>query len=270
MLDPQLPPEGRVALAPLRLLRMVRQLQHVFSIRRIVVDDELHRIEHRHAPRRELVQVLAHAVLQDGELDHLVRLGHADTLGKRAKAARRVAAAAAAGERRHARIVPARHVLLLHQLDQPALGQHDVGQVEPRHLDLPGERRRKETRLGDALVEPVVKRPVILELERADRVRDALDAIGSTVRPVVRRIDAPLVTSAMVMRVADAVHHRIAQVDVGRAHVDLRAQHVRAIGVLALAHLAEQALVLRHRSITGRRVAPRLGECAAARAHLVG
>jgi hypothetical protein len=50
------------------------------------------------------------------------------------------------------------------------------------------------------------------------------------VRVVVHRVDAPGVAGAVVVRVADAVDHRIAQVDVGRRHVDLQPQHVRAVG----------------------------------------
>ena len=49
---------------------------------------------------------------------------------------RRVAAAAKAADRRHARIVPAGDVLLLHELQQLALAHHRVVQVQPRELDL--------------------------------------------------------------------------------------------------------------------------------------
>ena len=50
----------------------------------------------------------------------------------------------------------------LHQLQQLALAHHRVGQVEPRELDL--------LRVVDAQLveEPVVERPVVLELQRAD------------------------------------------------------------------------------------------------------
>ena len=71
--------------------------------------------------RRHLVQVLAHAVFEDGEIDHLVRLGDAYALGKDAEALGRIAAAARAGERGHARVVPAVDDLLLHELDQAPL-----------------------------------------------------------------------------------------------------------------------------------------------------
>ena len=49
---------------------------------------------------------------------------------------------------------------------------HRVGQVEARELDLPRPGRHRQV-----LDEPVVERPVVLELERAERVRDALDRV---------------------------------------------------------------------------------------------
>ena len=93
--------------------------------------------------------------------------------------------------------------------------------------------------------EPVVQRAVVLELQRADRVRDALDRVALAVRVVVRWVDAPLVAGAVVRRVLDAVHHRVAQVDVGRRHVDLRPQRAGAVGELALLHPLEQVEILR-------------------------
>ena len=159
---------------------------------------------------------------------------------------------------------------LLHQLKEPALGGDDVGKVQAGELDLLRERRLEEPGLRDALVEPVVERPVVLELEGAERMRHALDAVGQPVRPVIGGIDAPFVAGAVVMRVADAVHHRVAQVHVRRAHVDLRAQHVRAVRVLPVAHFAQQTQALGRRAFAIRRIAAGLGERAAVRADLIG
>ena len=53
--------------------------------------------------------------------------------------------------------------------------------------------------------EPVVERPVVLELQRADRVRDALDRVRLAVREVVHRVDAPRVARAVVRGLADPV-----------------------------------------------------------------
>ena len=59
---------------------------------------------------------------------------------------RREAAAADAGEGRHARIVPAVDVLFLHELQQLALAEQRVGEVEAVEFDL---LRRKDAELLD-------------------------------------------------------------------------------------------------------------------------
>jgi len=97
---------------------------------------------------------------------------------------------------------------------------------------------------SDLFEEPVVERPVRLELQRAEGVGDALDGVGLAVGPVVRRIDAPLVAGTGVVLAADAVHHRVAQVEIGRGHVDLRPQGARAVGEFAAAHAPEEVEVL--------------------------
>ena len=171
------------------------------------------------------------------------------------KRRRRHAAAAKPGQRRHARVVPARHVAAAHQLGQHALGQHRVAEIEPRELVLTRMRRHRQI-----VEEPVVERPVVLELQRADRMRDALDRVRLAVRVIVARIDRPLRAGARVARMQDAVEHRVAQVDVARRHVDLGAQHARAVRELAGAHAAEQVEVLLHRALAERAVLARLGQ----------
>ena len=111
---------------------------------------------------------------------------------------------------------------------------------------------------------------MVLELERADRMRDPLERIRDAVRVVVERIDAPRVAGAVVRRVADPVDRRIAHVHVRAAHVDLEPQHMRAVGKLARAHPAEEVEVLRDRPAAVRAVAPRFRQRAARRAHLLG
>ena len=168
-------------------------------------------------------------------------------------------------EGRHARIVPAAHVTLAHQPQQHALGHDGVREVESRELVLVGPRRHRQV-----VDEPVVERPVVLELERADRVGDALDRVGLAVGEVVGRIDAPRVARPRMLGVQDAVQHRVAQVDVGRGHVDPRPQHARAVGELAGAHAREEVEVLLGRPVAPRALAAGLGERAAVLADLVG
>ena len=185
-------------------------------------------------------------------------------LTKRAQRFRRHAAALQARKRRHARIVPAVDMAVAHEFGQHALGQHRVGQVEPREFVLMRLRRHRQV-----VEEPVVERTVILELQRADRMGDVLDGVGLAMGEVVARVDVPGRAGARMRRVQDAVQHRIAQVDVARRHVDLGAQHARAVRKFAGAHAAEQIEVFLHRAVAERAVLARLGQRAAAGAHLV-
>ena len=153
----------------------------------IVVDHHPQRPQHRHHARRAPVQILAQVVFQQAQLDGAVGFRNADGFAEIADRLRRVAAPPDAGERGHARIVPAAHVPVLHQLQQLALAQQRVSQVQPVELDL--------LRMIDAqrFAEPVVQRPVVFEFQRADGVGDALDRIRLAVGVVVHRVDAPLV-----------------------------------------------------------------------------
>ena len=117
---------------------------------------------------------------------------------------------------------------------------------------------------------PVVQRAVILELQRAERVRDAFERVGDRMRVVVGRIDAPRVAGAVMRGVPDPVQRRVPHVHVRRRHVDLRAQHVRAVGELARPHAREQVEVLCDRPIAIGTVAARFGQRAAVVANLVG
>src|SRR5438445_3714211 len=85
---------------------------------------------------------------------------------------------------------------------------------------------------------------MVLVLQCAQRVRDALDRVGLAVGPVVDRVDAPLIARALVRGLADPVHDGIAQVDVARRHVDLRAQRLAALVELAAAHPLQEVEAL--------------------------
>ena len=88
----------------------------------------------------------------------------------------------------------------------------------------------------DGVDEPVIERPMVLKFQRADRMRHLLNRILKPMRPVIHRVDAPLVALAVMLGVEDAVHDRIAHVQVRRGHVNLRAQGARAIGELSGPH----------------------------------
>ena len=175
----------------------------------IVGDDQFQGTEDGHDARGDSVQMLADRVLQDVHVNRADESRHANRLAEVADRLGRVTAAPQAANRRHAWIVPARHVTFVDQLQQPPLAHHRVGQIQPGELDLDGM-------VDLQLIEiPVVQRSMVLEFQRANRVRDALDRVGLAVREIVHRIDAPFVAGAMVMRMQDAIHHRIAHVQVG-------------------------------------------------------
>ena len=94
-------------------------------------------------------------------VDVVVRLGDYRPLDEQAQRLRRDAAAAKSANGGHARVVPPTHVLLLHELDELALGDHAVLEVEPRELDLPWPGGEMISQLVE---DPVIERPVVLEL----------------------------------------------------------------------------------------------------------
>ena len=120
----------------------------------------------------------------------------------------------------------------------------DMGEVEAGELVLLRQRPRELPALGEPRQHPVVQRAMVLEFERANRVRDALERVGDAMRVVVERIDAPLVAGAVVRRVADPVDRRVAHVDVRAREVDLEPQHVRAVRKLAGLHPPEEIEIL--------------------------
>ena len=156
------------------------------------------------------------------------------------------------------------------QCAQLALAGDDVGEVQPAELVLLGQRPRQQAEVGQAVEQPVVERPLVLELQRADAVGDVLQRVLDRVRVGVHRIDAPAVAGVVVRGALDAVQRRVAQVDVGRCHVDLGAQHQAApSSYLAVAHLRAAARGSARRAAAERAVGARRGEVAAAGAHLL-
>ena len=250
LLDVQDSREGHLAGAGGGVLGIVDDVDLFDLAFRVVGDDDLQRAKDRHDARRVAIQVFADAELELRDVDDVLFLGDADALAEIADRLGRVAPASEAADRRHPRIVPSRDVAELHQLQELALAHHGVIEIQPRELDLlrPGAVER----VAELVDEPVVQRPVILEFERAQRVRDALNRVRQRMREVVHRIDAPGVARPMMRGVPDAIERRVAHVEIRRRHVDLRAQDVRAVFELARAHPGEEVEVLRDRAIAVR------------------
>jgi hypothetical protein len=160
-------------------------------------------------------------------------------------------------------------LLLVHQLRQLALAGDHVGQVQARKFVLPG-RWGQQAAFAQALQQPVVERALVFKFQRADAVGDLLQRVLDGVREGVHGVDAPGVARVVVRGAADAVDGRVAQVDVGRGHVDLGAQHGGAVGQFAVAHLAEARQVLGRAAAAEGAVHAGLAEVAAVGAHVFG
>ena len=133
---------------------------------------------------------------------------------------------------------------------------------------MPRRRRVQQPAFYQALQQPVVPRPLVLELERADAVRYLLERVLDRMRVGVHRVDAPLVARVVVFCAADPVNGRVTHVDVRTGHVDLGAQHHRAVQVLGVAHFPEARQILRRRAIPKRAVDAGFSEVAAIGAHV--
>ena len=121
-----------------------------------------------------------------------------------------------------------------------------MGQFQARELDLLGTVAGQ----GKLLEEPVIEGAVGVELQAAQGVRDALDGVALAVCPVVGGVDAPCVAGVVVVRVAHAVHHRVAQPHVLCRHVDLGPQTAGPVRELTTAHAAQEVEVLLGRTVT--------------------
>ena len=127
----------------------------------------------------------------------------------------------------------------------------------------------RHVRHVDVVYEPVVERPVVLELERAYRVRDALDGVLVAVREVVHRVDAPFRSGAVMLALEYSVDDWVAHVEVFARHVYLRAKDVAALLELAGGHAREEVEVLLDAAVSVGRVDAGLSQRAAVRAYLL-
>ncbi len=98
---------------------------------------------------------------------------------------------------------------------------------------------------------------------------DVLYGVALSVGEVVHRVDAPLVTRAVVRGVLDPVKNRVAEHHVRGGHVDLRAENLLSVGILAGLHVPEQLEILLHGTVPVRTLGSRLVHRAASLADLL-
>ena len=168
----QLAREGQGAAAQFGLLRMVLGGQLFHLVFGVVVDDHLERLEYAQNPGGALIQVIADGVLEHGHVDPALLPAEPDLSAEVANRGRGVATPPEAGDGQHARIVPVRDVAFLHQLQEFALAHHGVGEVQTGKLDL-----LRVAGGGQGIQNPVIQRSMVLKLQCAEAVSDALDGI---------------------------------------------------------------------------------------------
>ena len=232
---------GGVVGVPVGVVGQVKEFALAFGV---VVDHQLDRVQHRHAAGCRQLQLSPQHGFQLAHVHKAVCLGDAGPPHELKNARRGVAAAAQAGQGRHAGVVPAVHDALFHQLAQVALAHHGVGHVQAGKFPL-----LRELAAEQVFDHPVVQRAVILKFQAAQRMGDPLDGVLDRVGKVVQRVDAPLVPLAMVAHMLDAVDGRVAHIHVGAGQVDLGPQCLFAVGKLAGAHTAEQIKVFLRRAV---------------------
>ena len=99
---------------------------------------------------------------------------------------------------------------------------------------------------------PVVKRTMIFELERAKRMSYALHGIAYGVREIVHRVNAPFVARSVVRRAEHSVNYGVAHIYVRRSHIDFGAERLFAVLEFAVLHPLEKPKVFFYASVSPR------------------
>ena len=267
VLDPQLPGEGDLAGGGVVgfPVGVVGDVEILGLVGGVVVHHQLDGVQHGDAALCGQVQLAADAGFQLAHINEVVGLGDAGLPHEGEDGRSGVAAAAQAAQGGHPGVIPAVHDAHLHQLTQIALAHDGVGHIQAGELALLGELGAKKV-----LDDPVVQRAVVLELEAAHTVGDALDGVLDGVGKVVHRVDAPLIALTVMLGVLDAVDGRVTQIHVGAGEVDFSAEGLFALLELACTHPAEEVEVLFRGAVAPRRGTGGLACVAAAvLAHLV-
>ncbi len=159
---------------------------------------------------------------------------HADMFDEFYYSFRRDSQTAHTGNGGHAGIVPTAYKSAVNQLYKFAFAHDSIGHVKTGKLNLLGMENVQ------LIQEPVIQRPVVFKLNRAQGMGDALQGIGLPVRPVIHGINAPAITCAVMALMQDAVHDRIPHIHIGMGHVNLCPQHFGAVFEFSRLHPLEQ------------------------------
>ncbi len=136
LLDINLAGKGHLAGTGGGVFGVVGGLDELLLTNRVVVDDQLEWVQHGHGAHGAAVEVVALVVLEHFDVGAAVGAGDAAGRAEGAEGFRGKAAAADAGQGGHAGIVPAADAVIFHELEQLALAEHGVGEVEAVKLNL--------------------------------------------------------------------------------------------------------------------------------------
>jgi len=89
----------------------------------------------------------------------------------------------------------------------------------------------------EVFAEPVIQRAVVLKFEGTDGMGNALQGVGLPMGEIIRWLDFPFIARFGVGLVENPINHWIAQIEVGRTHVDFCPQGLCPILKFSKTHL---------------------------------
>src|SRR3954447_18126225 len=95
----------------------------------------------------------------------------------------------------------------------------------------------------------------------ADTMCDVFDAITLAMCKVIHRVNAPVISCTMMMRMFDAVDDRIPHVHVVGSHINFGAQHFVTVLIHTIFHCTKQLKVFFNGPVPGGAILARLGWC---------
>ena len=203
-------------------------------------------------------------MLQHLDVDQAVSLGNTCASDKIEDRRGGIASSTETADGGQTGIVPAVDHIVLNKIAEISLGHNGVGDVKSCEFSL----HRGDLK-AYIVKHPLVKRTVVLELKRAERVGDTLKCVLNRMSVIVKRIDAPLVALTVMRGVNYAVDSGITHIHIGACHIYLCSEGTASVGELAVSHAAEQIEVLLGSSVSVGALLTCLGKRSSVLAHLL-
>ncbi len=239
LLNVQLPGKWHIAMATIDWMVLC---QHVLLLALwIIGNNNLQWTKNCHHAVSCIIQIIPDAVLQHGYIHQAVGLGHAYFTAEVPQSSRSIATTTQSGNGRHPWIIPACYVSFFHQLTKLSLTSNGVGKVQTGKLNLT---RASIYIKAYRLQQPVIKRTMILKLQGADGVGNALNGIRERMCEIIHWVNAPSIPGTVMGGMGNTVDNRITHIDIWRCHVDLGSQYLLPIGELAVFHASKEIHIL--------------------------